>query len=318
VLISFTVIAYNEERNIGRLLESIAAQDGLDEYEHEVVVVNDCSTDATAALVRAAAEAQPQIRLIDLPQNRGRGHARMTAIGAAKGELVATVDADIVLPAHWLAACLAALDDYDAVGGIAVPDGDAAFIYSHLHLEPRTVAHSMALTGNNALYRREVFDRARFDPKLREGEDVAFNHTIDSHGARTRTVDGLLVRHEESKRFGESLAFLYASGCGASRQLLRYRQIRVPDKAYAGFVACLLAGVALAPIRPIALLLPLLYIVASAAAHVHTRFVLTPRRLLACAAAIVVDSASLLSYYVGRTVGLLKGFDPAWRRAPQG
>ena len=318
VFISFTVIAYNEERNIGRLLDSIAAQDGLDEYEYEIVVVNDHSADATAEIVRATAEALPQVKLIDLPENRGRGHARMTAIGAAQGKLIATVDADMVLPPHWLATCLAELDGYDAVGGIAVPDGDAAFIYSHLHLEPRTVAHTMTLTGNNALYRREVFDHAHFDPNLREGEDVAFNYAIDSQDTRTRMIEGLLVRHEESKHYGESLAFLFSTGSGASRQLLRYREIRLPDKAYAGFIACLVVGVALAPIQPLALLIPLLYIVLSAAMHVYTRFVLTPRRILACAAAISVDSTMLLAYYVGRTVGMLKGFDPKWRRAPIG
>jgi glycosyltransferase involved in cell wall biosynthesis len=316
--ISFTVIAYNEERNIRRLLGSIAAQDGLDRHEYEVVVVNDHSADATAKIVQEVAQDLPQLRLIDLPENRGRGYARMTAIGAAKGELLATVDADMVLPPHWLATCLAELDGYDAVGGTAVPDGDVAFIYAHLRLEPRVVAHTMTLTGNNALYRRDVFDRTRFDPVLREGEDVAFNPALDSNGVHTRAIEGLLVRHEESKRYGEALAWLYLSGCGASRQLLRYRQIRLPDKAYAGFIACLLLGVALAPIRPLVLLVPVLYVVASAALHLHTRFIVTPRRIFACAAAALVNSTLLTSYYLGRTVGVLKGFDPAWRRAPLG
>ena len=43
-------------------------------------------------------------------------------------------------------------------------------------------AHTTTVAGGNGLYRREVFASVRFDPALREGEDVALNHAIERHG----------------------------------------------------------------------------------------------------------------------------------------
>ncbi|HUC26960.1 MAG TPA: glycosyltransferase family 2 protein, partial [Streptosporangiaceae bacterium] len=164
--VSFVVIAHNEAGNIGRTLSAITSLSGLDDYE--VVVVNDGSSDATADVVRQHAAGNPSIKLIDLPKNRGRGYARSTGIAAAEGELIATVDADIILPGDWFRRAESALDGHDAVGGTAVPDGDVAYVYQATRLIPRIVGHTTAVTGSNALYRRQVFEVVAFDPSLRE------------------------------------------------------------------------------------------------------------------------------------------------------
>src|SRR5271170_7932098 len=98
--VSFVVIAYNEEANIVGCLTSITSQVGGASFD--VVVVDDGSSDGTPALVAKLATQRPEIALIGHPQNRGRGAARQTGIAAARGGLIAMVDADIVLPAHWL------------------------------------------------------------------------------------------------------------------------------------------------------------------------------------------------------------------------
>ena len=49
-----------------------------------VIVVDDGSRDGTAQIVRERAAADPHIRLIALPRNRGRGYARSTGIGQKK------------------------------------------------------------------------------------------------------------------------------------------------------------------------------------------------------------------------------------------
>ena len=131
--VSFVVIAYNEAENIARNLNAIAAQDGLGGYE--VIVVNDGSSDGTAGIVSQIAAADRRVRLIDLPENRGRGYARSTGTAAARGELIATVDGDITLPAGWLVRAREALRDHDAVGGTAVPDGDVAYLHRRFRLK---------------------------------------------------------------------------------------------------------------------------------------------------------------------------------------
>jgi glycosyltransferase involved in cell wall biosynthesis len=300
---SFVVIAHNEERNIGRALDSIAAQRELG--AHEVIVVDDGSRDRTAEIARDHAAANPAVRLIQLGRNRGRGSARSVGVDAASGRLIATVDADIVLPEDWLERCRVALDSRDAVAGTAVPDGDVAYLCSRFGLEPRVVGHTQDVTGSNALYRRELFDSVGFDPGLRDGEDVALNYAMRACGSQMLTVDGLVVRHEEGKGLRASLAWLYQSGRGASRQLRRYRELRPPDLAFAGWLASLIGAGALAARgrRRAAPALPAGYLLLASAAHVRQKFELDPRRPASAAAAVALNTALLLAYFAGRTVG---------------
>ncbi len=300
---SFIVIAFNEAPTLERTLRSISAQEELDDYE--IIVVDDASTDDTVAIAERYAEADPAVRVIRFDANRGRGTARRAGVEAARGEFIATVDSDIVLPPHWYRTCRAELGENHATGGVAVPDGDVAYLYRRFSLEPRPVIHTAALTGNNALYRSSVFELVQFDERLRNGEDIALGHAMAEAGIRTRVVPGLYVRHEESKSFAESVSWLFESGTGASRQLRRYRQVRQPDLVFAGFLAAVAGGLVFTkragPAAAVAL--PSLYLGAASAAHVNTRFVARRGRLGRFAAAVVADGALLLSYFGGRIVG---------------
>ncbi|MGP7996199.1 MAG: glycosyltransferase family 2 protein [Streptosporangiaceae bacterium] len=303
-LISFVVIAYNEAAGIGPTLDSIARLAGLGEYE--IIVVNDGSRDGTGQLVAGLAQRDPRIRLIDLPANRGRGHARSTGIAAARGGLIATVDADILLPADWLDRTRTALAGHDAVGGTAVPDGDVGYVYRRFGLAPRVVGSTTTVTGNNGLYRRSVFDRVSFDAALREGEDSALNHAMACQGLSVATVPGLVVQHRETKTFGTSLRWLFETGEGATRQLLAYRQLRQPDLVTAAFAASLAAGLAAAATRRplLGAAIPASFVLAASTQHVRTRFE-TPRPdWLKVAPAVAVDGAMLSAYFAGRLAGL--------------
>ena len=91
-ILSVVIPAYNEERFIGTLLEKIKAVDlaplGL---TMELIVVDDCSKDRTAAIV----EAVPGVRLIRQPKNAGKGRAVRAGIEAAHGDLLIIQDADL-------------------------------------------------------------------------------------------------------------------------------------------------------------------------------------------------------------------------------
>jgi glycosyltransferase involved in cell wall biosynthesis len=304
--VSFVVIAYNEAGNIGRTLDGVTALAGLEPGRYEVIVVNDGSRDGTADVVSSRAASNPHIKLVNLPQNRGRGYARATGIAAAQGEFIATVDADIILPANWFVRAETALVGHDAVGGTAVPDGDVAFVYQAARLVPRVVGHTTTVTGSNALYRRGVFDLVVFDPSLREGEDVALNKATAQHGLSFATVPGLFVEHIENKTLPDSLHWLFTTGKGATRQLLVYRQVRMPDLAAGAFLASLavgaLVGVLISP--PLGVVIPLATLLAVSVQHTRSRFETPLRHWPAVTLAIGLDGAHLLAYFAGRVAGL--------------
>lgn len=303
-MVSFVVIAYDEAANIGPALASISQLAGLG--AHEIIVVNDGSRDGTAGVVAGLAARNPQIRLIDLPANRGRGYARRTGIAAARGGLVATVDADIVLPGDWLERSRAALAGHDAVGGTAVPDGDVAYLYRRFRLTPREVGATTTVAGSNGLYRRAVFDVAGFDETLREGEDSALNHAMSRLGLSTATVPGLLVQHHESKPFGTSLRWLFETGQGATRQLITYRQVRQPDLVAGAFTVSVAAGLLTAAARRplLGAVIPAGFVLAASVQHVRSRFRTPPQDWPRLAPAVAADAALLTAYFAGRLAGL--------------
>jgi GT2 family glycosyltransferase len=316
------VIAHNEEANIVRCLSAISSLTGAQSIE--VVVVDDGSDDKTAALVTQFGADRPgTVTLLRHTVNRGRGAARQTGLKAARGELIAMVDADIVLPADWLQRCAAALvaDGVDAVGGIAVPDGDVSYLHMRFGLRPRIVPPTVPVSGCNGLYHRRVFEMVSVDPSLAEGEDVALNRAMENAGLQARTLPDLTVEHCETKGFLHSVGWLYQSGIGASRQLARYNEVRVPDLAFAGQLAAIGLAAVLAARRrgnsPLAWSLPLAYLLATSAVHMSQKFEArgsAGRFVLATAA----DTALLGGYFAGRAVGAKSFFQRRSERAHSG
>lgn len=87
--VSALMAAYNDEQYVGRAIESALAQDYPPELL-EVVVIDDGSTDSTAVIVGALAEAHPgRVRLIQQP-NGGYVATTDRALAEATGELLAT------------------------------------------------------------------------------------------------------------------------------------------------------------------------------------------------------------------------------------
>lgn len=102
--ISVLIPARNEASSIGRCLEALSKQsNGNGSYIHfEVIVIDDHSTDNTLKTAQAAA-GNLDIQFIRLPSNKQGKKAAITAgIAIARGEWIATTDADVMPSPYWL------------------------------------------------------------------------------------------------------------------------------------------------------------------------------------------------------------------------
>jgi len=114
--VSVVVTTYNHERYIGETIRSLLAQT----YRPaEIIVVNDGSTDGTAAAVRAFGN---QVRLVD-QANAGVAGARNAGVRVATGELVAFIDGDDLWDTHKLAIQVEAFNQFPEAG-LIVADVD--------------------------------------------------------------------------------------------------------------------------------------------------------------------------------------------------
>lgn len=98
VVVSVVLAAYNEEEVIERTLHSILAS--RSEF-HELIVVDDGSTDRTSDRVRRVARTDARVRLLRQP-NGGKAAALNRAIVEAEGDVVVTFDADTVITSHTI------------------------------------------------------------------------------------------------------------------------------------------------------------------------------------------------------------------------
>jgi dolichol-phosphate mannosyltransferase len=92
--LSVVIPAYNEEGSIVETVESIVPALTGEGIEHEIVVVDDSSTDGTAAAVARLASRYPQVRCLPSPYPNGFGFAVRAGLEDFAGDAVAIVMAD--------------------------------------------------------------------------------------------------------------------------------------------------------------------------------------------------------------------------------
>ena len=114
--VSVLVPARNEEVHIARTIESISNQIGLTELE--IIIIDDQSTDSTAAIVEELSEHNDTITLIKNQTNPptgwlGKPHACHLLAQQATGNVLVFVDADVILERHAIAACIELLRTKD-------------------------------------------------------------------------------------------------------------------------------------------------------------------------------------------------------------
>lgn len=114
-LVSCMVSVYNEEEFVGRCLDSLLAQDYPNK---EIIVVNDCSTDGTAAILDEY-HARYDIRVIHMPENVGKKRGLGQAVRVAQGSILAFTDSDSVWRMDALGKAVKVFQTQPYVGGLS-------------------------------------------------------------------------------------------------------------------------------------------------------------------------------------------------------
>jgi glycosyltransferase involved in cell wall biosynthesis len=94
VLLSVVIPVYNELAYVEEILKRVEASDRLG-CGLEMVVVDDCSTDGTSALLEEIAPRYPSMKVVRQPKNAGKGAALRRGFEMAKGDVVLIQDADL-------------------------------------------------------------------------------------------------------------------------------------------------------------------------------------------------------------------------------
>ena len=217
--ISVVVCTHDRSAPLGRVLADLAAQAGLERWQWEIVVVDNCSSDDTAAAVRDASATCPvPIRYLYEGQ-LGKSYALNAGIAAAAGRILAFTDDDVRLVPGWLSGLVDVMERFgcDGAGGPVVPvwertppgwvaaDGPYrmhAAIVDFRHGDAPIVLEAAPL-GANSAFRRETFERlgpfrtdlGHVGRRPLPCEDTEFARRVMRGGGELRYAPGATVFH---------------------------------------------------------------------------------------------------------------------------
>jgi len=202
IFVSVVIPAHNEERYLGACLQALQVQ-SYPRTQFEVIVVDNASTDATPEIARqfgAMVVTEPRM---------GIGRARQRGAKAAQGEILASTDADTIVPPDWLERIAPAFQRDHELGAVFGPfrygDGTAfekVFLW-YLYLGLMMALHALGVScfsGNNYAVRREAFWKAGgCNVSLPAGEDVDLSWRL-STVTKVAFDRGLVVRTSARRR----------------------------------------------------------------------------------------------------------------------
>jgi glycosyltransferase involved in cell wall biosynthesis len=196
--ITVVIAAHNEERRLGRCLQSVQAAAATIGGVVETIVVDNCSTDGTAAVA-----ATHGARVV-VERALGAVNAKTAGVAAARAPLVAVLDADSVCPPDWLAKIAAAFAADPRLVGLSGPAryiGARRWVYAVMwlwygfwKLLQAIAGTAFYAVGTNVAFRRDAYERAGgFDTKvLVGGDEIGLFRRLRAVGP-TRYTDTLWV-----------------------------------------------------------------------------------------------------------------------------
>ena len=195
-LLSVIVPSYNEAENIPELLRKLTA--ALISIPHEIIIVDDNSPDRTWEVAQQLCQDYPQLHVIRRVDLRGLSSAVLTGMGAAKGEILAVMDADLQHDESILPELLAAIKEknYDiAVGSRKVVQGS----YGKFSFLRRTMSkaatliskHMLSLKVNDPMSGFFAIKRKLYEEKVDKINSAGFKILMEflGHSLEARVIE---------------------------------------------------------------------------------------------------------------------------------
>ncbi len=143
-MISVIIPTYNEEASITTCLESLSHQT-LDRDEYELIVVDGNSKDRTCELAQAYADE------VMIQTSKKVGGARNDGVLRAEGDIIATTDADCIIPPGWLEIIKNDFESHNIVQ-----------LYGTVYPIEEGIKHKISLMGANTFSRIGYYTRALY------------------------------------------------------------------------------------------------------------------------------------------------------------
>jgi glycosyltransferase involved in cell wall biosynthesis len=226
--IAVVVPTFGRADLLPQLVDGLASQQLSERFE--VIIVDDCSSDATQDVLAELAAVTPlSLRVLRTDRNRGPALARNLGWQATTAPLVAFTDDDCVPTVHWLAELFEAVVDADVVQGRTMPNPAQADRLGPFSRSLDVPAMTPFFETANICYRRALLERlGGFDETfaLAAGEDTDLAKRALASGAQVVFSPTAIVHHEvHPSSFFDTLAKT-RSFEGLVQVVVRYPDLR--------------------------------------------------------------------------------------------
>jgi len=192
--VSVVVTAYNEEYVLADCILSLQQQDYDGDYE--IIVVNNASTDRTPDIAYNMG-----VRVVNEPK-KGYVYALKAGFANARGEIIASTDADTVVPSDWLKRLVTNLISHPNVAAVS---GGCIFYDGKIWLNwlcRKSIRFNWHLIGSNMAIWRSAYEKVGgFDPNVNMGADTELGMRLRRRNIGHIRIDRQLLVLTSARRF---------------------------------------------------------------------------------------------------------------------
>lgn len=259
--VSVIVVVRNEEANIAQCLRQVIAQD-YPADRLEIIVADGMSTDRTREIVERFSGGEIPLRVLPNP-GMGRTQGLNVAIRAARGDVIARVDARTLIESDYVSRCVDTLlkTGADNVGGVqrAVASVDGSPTQRAIAI---SLAHPLGVGGAQfrlgrrsgsvdtvylGCFRRDVFERVGlFDERASMiSEDTDINYRIRKSGGKVYLDNEIIASYVPRDNLKDFWRLYVRYGGGKAGFLLKHGTLAAPRQLVLALFVAALGGLAL-------------------------------------------------------------------------